>query len=57
MVDYEKLYLDLFSEITKTIKSLEKAREDTFKKFVASSPSKDQTRRFTENMDSNKQTN
>ena len=52
MVDYQKLYLELFSEITKTIAALEKVKEETFKKFVESDPSKDEARRFAENMNS-----
>ena len=50
MVDYEKLYIDLFNEITKTIESLEKAREDAFKKFAESDPSKAEVKRFSENI-------
>ena len=49
MVDYEKLYFKLFNEITKTIESLEKAREETFEIFVESNPTKDQARKFVEN--------
>ena len=51
MVDYEKLYFKLFNEITKTIESLEKAKEEVFRKFVESNPSKAEARRFTENTD------
>ena len=50
MVDYEKLYLDLFSEITKTVAALEKVKEENFKKFVESNPTKDEARRFSENI-------
>ena len=47
MVDYEKLYLKLFNEITKVINTLEEAKEQTFKDFVRSEPSKDEAARFT----------
>ena len=51
MVDYQKLYLELFSEITKTIAALEKVKEETFKKFVESAPSKAEATKFAANMD------
>ncbi len=50
MLDYEKLYFKLFNEITKTIESLEKAREEVFEKFVESNPTKDEATKFAANM-------
>ena len=51
MVDYKKLYLKLFNEITKTIDSLEKVREEAFNEFAKSNPSKEDTKDFVSNME------
>ncbi len=51
MVDYQKLCIKLFNEITKTIASLEKLQEEVFNNFIQSNSSKEEAREFVTGLD------
>ena len=51
MVDYKKLYMDLYNKLTELMDTLEEIQEKSFDKFESSNPTQDDRLYFARNMD------
>lgn len=50
MVDYQKLYMDLYNKLTELIDTLEEIQEKSFAEFNLSDPTKEDIKYFAKNV-------
>ncbi|MBQ2931337.1 MAG: hypothetical protein IJE62_00620 [Clostridia bacterium] len=51
MVDYQKLYIDLFNKFSELIDTLEEIQDKSFAEFNSSYPTKEDVKYFIRNVD------
>ncbi len=51
MVDYQKLYLDLYGKLTEVKDELDKIQSDSYREFSKSKPTLEEVRCFSKNLE------